>query len=159
MVHPRSLTKIICHLLFPIILIFSPLSFADKWKSSHKSNHPARNGDYAYDPYQDQYRILGFSSRERALISDYYSTRVRSSRCPPGLAKKGTGCLPPGQAKKWTIYQNLPRDVDLYPLPRQLLRGLPPPPRGYRYVRVANDILMIAVGSAMVADAIEDIVR
>ena len=30
---------------------------------------------------------------------------------------------------------------------------------GYRYVRVASDILMIAAGTGMVADAIEDLGR
>jgi Ni/Co efflux regulator RcnB len=30
------------------------------------------------------------------------------------------------------------------------------PPSGYCYVRVAADILLIAVGSSMVVDAIED---
>jgi Ni/Co efflux regulator RcnB len=33
------------------------------------------------------------------------------------------------------------------------------PPAGHRYVRVAADILLIAVGTGMVVDAIEDIGR
>jgi len=33
------------------------------------------------------------------------------------------------------------------------------PPAGYRYVRVAADILLIAVGTRMVADAITDLGR
>ncbi len=36
---------------------------------------------------------------------------------------------------------------------------LPPPPTGYRYVRVAADILLIAVGSSVVIDAVEDLMR
>ena len=31
------------------------------------------------------------------------------------------------------------------------------PPAGHRYVRVANDILLIAAGTGMVIDAIEDL--
>jgi Ni/Co efflux regulator RcnB len=31
------------------------------------------------------------------------------------------------------------------------------PPPGYRYVRVANDILMIAAGSGLVIDALQDL--
>jgi Ni/Co efflux regulator RcnB len=34
-----------------------------------------------------------------------------------------------------------------------------PPPSGYKYVRVASDILMIAVGTNMVVDAIQDLGR
>ncbi len=34
-----------------------------------------------------------------------------------------------------------------------------PPPLGYRYVRVAGDILLIATGTSMVMDAIMDLGR
>jgi Ni/Co efflux regulator RcnB len=33
------------------------------------------------------------------------------------------------------------------------------PPSGYRYVRVASDILLLAVGTGMVVDALEDLVH
>jgi Ni/Co efflux regulator RcnB len=33
------------------------------------------------------------------------------------------------------------------------------PPSGYRYVRVASDILLIAAGTGMVVDAIQDLGR
>jgi hypothetical protein len=45
-----------------------------------------------------------------------------------------------------------------------LLQATPPlvvqigaPPSGYRYVRAANDILLIAIGTGMVVDAIQDL--
>jgi hypothetical protein len=34
-----------------------------------------------------------------------------------------------------------------------------PAPSGHKYVRVASDILLIAIGSSMVVDAIEDLGR
>ena len=40
-----------------------------------------------------------------------------------------------------------------------MLLNLEPPPTGYRYVRVASDILLIAIGTNLVIDAIEDLVR
>jgi hypothetical protein len=46
-----------------------------------------------------------------------------------------------------------------YDLPPQLVVRLPRAPDGYRYVRVAADILLIAVGTAIVIDAIEDLGR
>ena len=79
--------------------------------------------------------------------------------CPPGLAKKHNGCLPPGQAKKWAIGRPLPREVVFYELPPPLVVQLGPPPGGYRYVRVANDVLLIALGSGMVIDAVADLGR
>ncbi len=102
---------------------------------------------------------LGFDERDRLVIHDYYSGAFRSGKCPPGLAKKHNGCQPPGQARKWSRGRPLPRDVVIYDLPRAVLVRLGPPPAGHRYVRVASDILLIAVGSAMVVDALEDLGR
>ena len=67
--------------------------------------------------------------------------------------------MPPGQAKKWSRGQPLPGDVVFYPLPREVSVRIGVPPAGYKYVRVANDILLIAVGTRMVVDAIEDLMR
>ncbi len=77
----------------------------------------------------------------------------------PGLAKKNNGCLPPGQARKYAVGQPLPAGVVFYPVPAAVVVHLPPPPRGHKYVRVAADILLIAVGTSMVVDAITDLGR
>lgn len=50
--------------------------------------------------------------------------------CPPGLAKKNNGCLPPGQAKKLAVGQPLPAGA-VYAIPSSL--HLPPPPLGHHY--------------------------
>ena len=100
-----------------------------------------------------------FSEESRISINKYYGDKFRSGRCPPGLAKKNNGCMPPGQAKKWMIGRPLPRDIIFYDLPPEVLVQLGPVPSRHRYVRVASDILMIAVGTGMVVDAIEDIGR
>ena len=98
-----------------------------------------------------------FSARHRDVIQKYYGDQYRSGKCPPGLAKKNNGCMPPGQAKKWQIGRVLPRDVVYYELPQSVIIQLGIPPAGHRFVRVAADILMIAVGTGMVVDAIEDL--
>ena len=100
-----------------------------------------------------------FSDQHRVVIRDYYATEFRSGHCPPGLAKKRNGCMPPGQAKKWRTGHPLPRDVIYYDLPPALVVKIGVPPPGYKYVRVAADILMIAVGTGMVVSAIEDLGR
>ena len=43
--------------------------------------------------------------------------------------------------------------------PQPVLIQVGPPPPGYRYVRVANDLLLMAVGSRLVVDAITDLGR
>jgi len=40
-----------------------------------------------------------------------------------------------------------------------VLIRLPMPPAGHEFVRVASDILLIAVGTSMVIDAVEDLGR
>ncbi len=100
-----------------------------------------------------------FSEEGRTYVHKYYGDQFRSGHCPPGLAKKGNGCMPPGQAKKWMIGRPLPRDVVFYDPPPEVLVRLGPAPARHRFVRVASDILLIAVGTGMVVDAIEDIGR
>ncbi len=53
----------------------------------------------------------------------------------------------------------LPRNVIYYEVPAPLVVQIGQPPAGHRYVRVATDILLIAVGTGMILDAIEDLGR
>lgn len=101
-----------------------------------------------------QYQNYRFSDADRRTIREYYEPLYRNADCPPGLKKKRNGCLPPGQAKKWAIGRPLPRDVIYYEVPPHLIGSSP---AGYRLVRVASDILMIAIGSGIVVDAITDL--
>jgi Ni/Co efflux regulator RcnB len=100
-----------------------------------------------------------FGDRQRIVIHDYYAGEFRAGNCPPGLAKKRNGCMPPGQAKKWQIGRPLPHDVVFYDLPPALVVQIGVPPPGHRYVRVAADILLIAVGTGLVVEAIQDLGR
>lgn len=98
------------------------------------------------------------TDRDRTAIYGYYQPLYAAGNCPPGLAKKNNGCLPPGQAKKlWAIGQPLPTSVAFYALPGPLLGQLTPAPAGYQYVRVANDILLMAIGTRLIAGAIADL--
>ena len=98
-----------------------------------------------------------FEDRDRVVVREYYVKEYQRGHCPPGLARKHNGCMPPGQAKKWRIGHPLPREVIFYDLPPKLVVEIGVPPPGYRYVRVASDILLIAVGTGMVLDAIQDL--
>ena len=100
-----------------------------------------------------------FRDDQRRAAQDYYGGQKAKGFCPPGLAKKNNGCMPPGQARKWSRGQPLSKDVVFYPLPNPVIVKLGTPPAGYKYVRVANDILLIAVGTSMVVDAIENLMQ
>ena len=93
------------------------------------------------------------------IAHEYYVEQFRGGRCPPGLAKKHNGCMPPGHAKRWELGRPLPSNVIYYNVPQQLVMQIGPPPSGHRYVRVASDILMIAIGTGMVVDALQDLGR
>lgn len=121
-----------------------------KGKNKHKesSDHVERSPGGSY-----------FGQRQQVVVREYYTEEYRGGHCPPGLAKKNNGCMPPGQAKKWNKGRPLPRDVVYYDVPPQLVVRLGAPPSGHKYVRVASDILLIAVGTSMVVDAITDLGR
>ena len=123
-----------------------------------------RNDDRRYDDRRDDRRDdisiqLYFGNNDRRIVNEYYAPEFRAGHCPPGLAKKGNGCMPPGQAKKWRKGQPLPQGVAYYELPQDLVYRMPPPPPRHRYVRVGSDILLLSIGSGIVVDAMIDIGR
>jgi hypothetical protein len=100
-----------------------------------------------------------FQPQQRAAVQAYYGPIVQSGRCPPGLAKKNNGCMPPGQAKGYALGRPLPPQLVFHEVPSVVSVQIGLPPAGHRYVRVAADILLIAIGTGMVVDAIEDLGR
>jgi Ni/Co efflux regulator RcnB len=136
-------------------------ALADKG-GRHDGGGKHDRGERGYEQKEQraEHRREHFRDEHRAAIREYYEDRYRSGhRCPPGLKKKQHGCMPPGQARKWKIGHPLPRDVIYYDLPPEVVTRVGPPPPGHRYVRVASDILLIAIGTAMIVDAIDDLGR
>ena len=118
----------------------------DKQESRHHDRDDVRVGQY----FNDQQR----ESVRRYYVREYGDGR----RCPPGLAKKNNGCLPPGQVH-YTVGQPLPRTVTVYQVPQPVIVQLPVTPPGYRYVRVGNDILLVSPQSQLVVDVIAGLLR
>ena len=87
-----------------------------------------------------------------------------AGRTPPGLAKKPYG-MPPGQAKKMGLYsigQHLPRTYyrnDTYYLDNPATYQLAPPPPGYEYVRVGNDVYLAQTRTGLIANVIADLLK
>lgn len=133
---------------------------ADSPRHSVEVNDEGRSGRRAAAAPQGVTIGGYFGKPQRSAARNYYEGRHSGGKsCPPGLAKKHNGCMPPGQARQWAVGRELPRDVTYYPVPQAVVVTLGVPPAGYRYVRVASDILLIAVGSRMVMDGIQDLVR
>ena len=101
-----------------------------------------------------------FGARERESARGYFAEAHGKGKCPPGLAKKHNGCLPPGQARKrYALGQPLAHGVVYAPPPPELGRRLGPPPHGYLYVMVDGDLLKLVAGTMMVVDAVQSLVR
>lgn len=98
-----------------------------------------------------------FEERHYAAVREHYAEQYRDGRCPPGLARKNNGCLPRSQKRQWQVGRPLPRAVTYHRLPVSLVVQMGLPPSGYRYVRVAGDILLIVIGTGMVVDGIQDL--
>ena len=95
---------------------------------------------------------------DRSAVRTYYRNEFATGNCPPGLAKKNNGCLPPGQAKKlWTLGQTLAPALVFYPLPAVLLSTLTPPPPGYQYVRVDDDVLLMITATRIITSLVANL--
>lgn len=158
-------TGVFFTLLITLLLTFSLSAQADKpsWAGNNKGNSSKNNQkDKTNSSSRDKSNIVidlnfSFSNEQRKVIRNYYRKKFHRGHCPPGLAKKNNGCMPPGQAKKWKKGHPLSSDVIYYDLPSALVVELGIPSEGSRYVRVANDVLLMAVGTGMIVDAVQDI--
>ena len=96
-----------------------------------------------------------FNDQQRNHARQYYSQNYgKGKNCPPGLAKKNNGCMPPGQARQWAVGQPVPRGVTVYSVASPVLRELPPAPYGYRYARIGNDIVLVQQQNNLIVDII-----
>lgn len=155
----RRINSRISLALLASVLLLPGLALAEGKGRGHK--HEPRHDDGRHDDSRGGDTNIQinfqFGDADRRVVHDYYAKPRPGAHCPPGLAKKGNGCQPPGQAKRWAVGRPLPRDVVFYEVPRDLIVLLPPPPPRHRYVRVDSDILMIAIGTGMVLDGIQNL--
>jgi hypothetical protein len=120
----------------------------DKTKDKHDPDKAGVSGEVA------------FSARDRDAVRAFFVESHGRGNCPPGLARKNNGCLPPGQAKKrYAVGHGLPPGLMPAPLPKELGPRLGPAPSGYFYAVVDGDLVKLAVGTLLVVDAIEGLVN
>lgn len=96
-----------------------------------------------------------FNDRNRVAVRKYFADQYgHGKKCPPGLAKKHNGCMPPGQERHLALGQPVPSGVTMYPVPQPVIVQLPPAPYGYRYARVGNDIVLVRIDTRLIVDVI-----
>ena len=132
-----------------IVVLASPaLALSQKDKKQGKAKGKEQSSDV-------QVTVV-FGQSDRDATHAYYQKKYGAGNCPPGLAKKNNGCLPPGQAKKrYQIGHPLPREVVYIEPPHDLMVTLRPAPAGYKYVVVDGDLVKLALGTMLVVDAID----
>jgi hypothetical protein len=148
-------------MLRPILLAALALGLAGAPAFADKPAHPGKGkGHDRGRPEENEGRGVGFSDHDRELVRVLLVEQYGRGNCPPGLAKKNNGCLPPGQAKKrYTVGRALPVSVVVQPLPAPLEARLGAAPPGYRYAIVDGDVVKLAVGTKLVVDAIRALVH
>lgn len=97
-----------------------------------------------------------FNDQQRTVVREYYvQNYANGKKCPPGLAKKNNGCMPPGQGGQWVVGQPVPRGVTIYAVPQPVILQLPPAPYGYRYARIGGDIVLVQQQNNLIVDIIQ----
>ena len=134
------------------------VAYADKPEKAGqgKGQGKARNKGEAKAKGHDAHVTVVFGDKDRSAARDYFSSKYGRGNCPPGLAKKNNGCLPPGQARKrYVVGQRLSPEVVYIDAPADLVVRLTPPPSGHKYVVVDGDLVKLAIGTRLVVDAID----
>ena len=143
----------------------------DKHQEKHQDKHQYKgHGKHAEEHYSEPDREerhavqrqrqeiqpgAYFNDQQRTYARQYYSQNYGGGKnCPPGLAKKHNGCMPPGQARNWSVGQPVPRGVTVYSVAPPVIRLLPPAPYGYRYARIGGDIVLVQQQNNLIVDII-----
>lgn len=100
-----------------------------------------------------------FGERHRAAVRTFYNDQMRAGICPIGFAKKEGGCQPPRKPRSWEVGKPLPSNAIRFDLPAPLVAKLGKPPTGHRYVRVADDVLLVSNRTKLVVDGILNLGR
>ena len=144
-----------------LMVSMAAATFADNDKAKDKSKGKGKGHDKGAPVAEVEHGrgerevVVVFNDRDRDEVRRYWVDSYGRGNCPPGLAKKHNGCLPPGQAKKrYVVGQRLPATVVIQSLPPVLVTRLGPAPRGYEYAVVDGDVVKLAVGTRLVVDAI-----
>jgi len=105
--------SVLLSLMIALMLAFSLPALADKpsstdkqWKSSKnykkdKGKEKGNSGSSSHDNDGDASNVnIYFTDQQRNVIGNYYQEEYHSGHCPPGLAKKNNGCMPPEVRQK-----------------------------------------------------------
>ena len=111
------------------MLATSAASMASKPESAGQGKPKGQNSRGKRS--QSSRSVAIFGEEQRQAVSRYYAGMQAKGKCPPGLAKKNNGCMPPARRKKWLIGQPLPAALVQYQVPNAVVAQIGIAPSGY----------------------------
>lgn len=75
----------------------------------------AKNNGRGHQRVERGWADRDFDRQRQVFGADRFAQRARG--CPPGLARKNNGCLPPGQARRLGVGDRLPSYLSGYNIP------------------------------------------
>jgi Ni/Co efflux regulator RcnB len=94
----------------------------------------------------------------------YSAPPARRVSAPPRHTQRHMKPLPRSKyashhrhGRSWQMGRAVPRTVVYHDVSSPHIYGLAPPPRNHRYVRVGTDILLLAIGTGLIVNALYDI--
>src|SRR2546427_7994983 len=97
--------------LFLVTSLLCGVAFAEKpeWPGGGKGQKHGQKHEQKHEQEQREAKSQGtrtdiqvgayFGDQQRVAVRDYYSGQSRAGKCPPGLAKKNNGCMPPARRR------------------------------------------------------------
>lgn len=101
------------------------------------------------------------SQRDRDAAYAYYRDEIAAGRCPAPLVRKDKACAAPAPpaTRAWKLDQPLADGVKTDAPPPGLIAKLSPSPAGHQYMRIDTDIVIIGIGTRIVAALVVDLSR
>ncbi|MFZ5784374.1 MAG: hypothetical protein ACOY4R_29615 [Pseudomonadota bacterium] len=101
---------------------------------------------------------ISVPKRDHEAVLAYYRAEAAAGRCPAPLVRNGKACgAPPATRPAWRPGQPLPDNVKVEAPPAALIAKLSPSRAGYQYMRVGNDLVIMGIGTRVVAAHVADL--
>ena len=98
-----------------LLLIASAAAMAVAMPALAKPGHGQGHGPNAHAAGKGHVRTTPARTRARTVVRTRSGPNYGANACPPGLARKGNGCLPPGQARRiFAVGQRVPVGYNFY---------------------------------------------
>jgi len=141
------------------ILSVAPLAAWAQPGGPSGAERPDLKPKHSYDSAVAVDPTAHLSLHDRELVRAFFVEQHGRGKCPEGMTKKESHCLPSGQSqKRYAIGRPLSPVIVSGPIPIELANRLGAPPRGYRYTLIDGDFVKVSTENQVVVDAVDSLV-